>query len=244
MIPTGRLNLRAALTHVRVVAAGRAHGPEHLVELCRRRRSTRAAAGFCRPLAHDDDVVRAAGDHVVVRAVAASAGTNNARVINAAASTAWQQSGGPRQRHWYRAIVGIARSPWRRRWWRHAGEEELEALLEARVPVVLDAVVGPPVEVRGDQGPPAADGGVERADDAVLVRGEAAVPDARAEVVEPPQAAALAAPAQPGLPRQSHPATGGAAVPLDVAPQLRVLLRRPRPALHRRLVAARRSPHY
>jgi hypothetical protein len=98
MIPTGRLNLRAALTtHARVVAAGRAHGPpepEHLVELCRRRMSTRAAAGFCRPLAHDD-VVREAGDHVYVdcaAAAAASAGTNNARVINAAASTAWQQS--------------------------------------------------------------------------------------------------------------------------------------------------------
>ena len=117
-----------------------------------------------------------------------------------------------------------------------------EHLLEARVPVVLDAVVGPPGQVRGDEGPPAADGGVERADDVVLLRGEAAVTEARAEVVEPPQAAALAAPQQAGLPRQLDPAAAGAVL-LHVGPEPRVLIRRPRPALHRRLVAARRSPH-
>ena len=44
---------------------------------------------------------------------------------------------------------------------------------------------------------PAPDGDVEAADEAVLVLGEAAVPDVRPEVVEPPQPAALAAPVQP-----------------------------------------------
>jgi hypothetical protein len=38
---------------------------------------------------------------------------------------------------------------------------------------------------------------VERQDEVVLLVGEAAVPDRRAEVVEPPEAAALAAPFKP-----------------------------------------------
>ena len=70
-------------------------------------------------------------------------------------------------------------------------------LLELGVPVVLDVVVCAAGELGRDDGPPAADGSVEGADDAVLVVGVAAVPDVRAQVVEPPEAAALAAPVQP-----------------------------------------------
>jgi hypothetical protein len=44
---------------------------------------------------------------------------------------------------------------------------------------------------------PAPDADVEAADDPVFLLGEAAVPDVRPEVVEPPQPAAFAAPVQP-----------------------------------------------
>lgn len=55
--------------------------------------------------------------------------------------------------------------------------------------------------------------------------------------VQPPQAAHCTC-----FLRQGDPVAADA-VPLDVAPQLLVLLRRPRPPLHARLVAARRAPH-
>jgi hypothetical protein len=70
-------------------------------------------------------------------------------------------------------------------------------LLELGVPVVLDVVVRPAGQLGRDDGPPASDGVVEGADDEVLLLGVAAVLDVRAEVVQPPQPAALAAPVQP-----------------------------------------------
>ena len=70
-------------------------------------------------------------------------------------------------------------------------------LLELGVPVVLDVVVRPARQLGRDDGPPAPDGVVEGADDPVLLLRVAAVLDVRAQVVEPPQPAALAAPVQP-----------------------------------------------
>jgi hypothetical protein len=70
-------------------------------------------------------------------------------------------------------------------------------LLELGVPVILDVVVRPAGQLGGDDGPPAPDGVVEGADDPVLLLRVAAVLDVRPQVVEPPQAAALAAPVQP-----------------------------------------------
>ncbi|CAL4894756.1 unnamed protein product [Urochloa decumbens] len=158
------------------------------------------------------------------------------------------------------------------------GEGGHGLLLELGVPVVLDVVVGPAGELGRDDGPPAPDGGVEGPDDPVLLLRVPAVLDVGAQVVEPPQAAALAAPVQPWMAitrmlvasvfapnnchsssclvcrgddrnwrptcflRQGDPVAADA-VALDVAPQLLVLLRRPGPPLHARLVAARRAPH-
>jgi hypothetical protein len=75
------------------------------------------------------------------------------------------------------------------------GEGE-RLLLELGVPVVLDVVVRPAGQLGRDDGPPAADGAVEGADDPVLLLRVPAVLDVRAQVVEPAQTAALAAPVQ------------------------------------------------
>jgi len=62
----------------------------------------------------------------------------------------------------------------------------------ARPPEVLDLVVGAPGQAPGDTRPPAAPLRVELQDQALLVGGDAAAPEPRVEVVDPPQAAALA----------------------------------------------------
>jgi hypothetical protein len=80
------------------------------------------------------------------------------------------------------------------------------------------------------------------ADDAVLlVGGEVAPLDVRAEVVDPAQAAALAAAEQTGVLGQRAPV--GVAVLLDVGHQPLVLLGAPRAPAQALLLAARRPPH-
>jgi hypothetical protein len=73
---------------------------------------------------------------------------------------------------------------------------------------------------------------VEVDDDALLARREVAAPDARAEVVGPAEAAALAAAHQPRA--RGHVAPLGGAVLVDVGDEDEVLLRHPWPLLHRR----------
>jgi hypothetical protein len=75
---------------------------------------------------------------------------------------------------------------------------------------------------------------VEVDDDALLARREVAAPDARAEVVGPAEAAALAAAHQPRA--RGHVAPLGGAVLVDVGDEDEVLLRHPWPLLHRRRI--------
>jgi hypothetical protein len=77
------------------------------------------------------------------------------------------------------------------------GDDGQSLLLELGVPVVLDVVVRPAGQFGGDDGPPAADGAVEGEDDPVLQFRVPAVLDIRAQVVEPPKPAALAAAVEP-----------------------------------------------
>jgi hypothetical protein len=115
-----------------------------------------------------------------------------------------------------------------------------------------------------------AEDAVELDDGLVLLEGEAAALDVRAEVVGPPQPAALPAPRQPchkinyfevkqpaayderdRSGKEKRTVTGilgeGAPVALpvlvDVGDEPLVLLRRPRPFLQPGLVTARRAPH-
>lgn len=78
-------------------------------------------------------------------------------------------------------------------------------------------------------------------DELILLLGEIAALEIGPEVVDPPEAAALATSEQPGGFRQGPPA------PLAVRPDVRdqpiVLLLRPRAFVRVRLLAARRSPH-
>jgi hypothetical protein len=92
-----------------------------------------------------------------------------------------------------------------------------------------------------EKGVPVAELGVEVDDELLLGVGEEAALEVGAEVVCPPEAAALAAAEQPGELRHGAPAA--MAVGQDEAHQLLVLLRRPRPPLHPQLVAARLPPH-
>jgi hypothetical protein len=111
-----------------------------------------------------------------------------------------------------------------------------------------------------------ADDAVELEDGVVLLGGEGPALDVRAQVVGPPQPAALAAPVQPcpttrrlspncSLNPTSHgrrkltgelgeqaPVAGP--IGLDEVDEQLVLLRRPRPLLHALAVAARRPPHH
>jgi hypothetical protein len=82
---------------------------------------------------------------------------------------------------------------------------------------------------------------VEADDEGLLVGGEVAALDVGAEVVDPAEAAALAAAEQPGLPRQRAPV--GVAVLPDVGHQPLVLLGAPRAPPQPLLLAARRPPH-
>ena len=68
----------------------------------------------------------------------------------------------------------------------------LGLLPHVRPPVVLDLVVGAAGELPGDPGPAGAPLGVEAEDEALLVGGDAAALEARVEVVDPAEAAALA----------------------------------------------------
>ena len=82
-------------------------------------------------------------------------------------------------------------------------------------------------------------------DESLLVDGEVAALDVGAEVVGPPEAAALAAAVQAGGLGQAAPAADVPAPPLDVLHQRPVLLLSPRPLLHSDVVAAaRRPPHH
>jgi len=75
----------------------------------------------------------------------------------------------------------------------------------ARPPVVLDLVVGAAGEAPGDARPPAAVLRVELEDEALLVGGDAAAAEARVEVVDPPETAALAgAPQTCSTPTRMH----------------------------------------
>jgi hypothetical protein len=91
-----------------------------------------------------------------------------------------------------------------------------------------------------DEGP-AAELLVEADDEVLLVGGEVAPLDVRAEVVDPAQAAALAAPEQAGLLGQRAPV--GVAVLPDVGHKPLVLLGAPRAPAQALLLAARRPPH-
>ena len=75
--------------------------------------------------------------------------------------------------------------------------ELLGVLLHPRAPVVLDLVVGAAGQVLRDLGPAVAPARVQLQDEQLLLRRDAAAPEVRAQVVEPPQAAALARPAKP-----------------------------------------------
>jgi hypothetical protein len=88
---------------------------------------------------------------------------------------------------------------------------------------------------------PVAELGVEVDDDLLLGVREEAPLEVGAEVVCPAQAAALAAPRQPG--QLGHGAPAAMAVCEDEVDELAVLLRRPRSPLHPELVAARLPPH-
>jgi hypothetical protein len=70
-------------------------------------------------------------------------------------------------------------------------------LLHARAPVVLDLVVRAPREVLRDLGPAVAPPRVQLQDEQLLLRRDVAAPEVRAEVVQPPEAAALAGALQP-----------------------------------------------
>jgi len=97
-----------------------------------------------------------------------------------------------------------------------------DLLLELGVPVVLDVVARTARQLGGDGGPPAPDGVVEGQDDPVLLLRVAAVLDVRAQVVEPPQPAAVAQPIQPYPPSMATghaPALHGSAVQLPAVPQ-------------------------
>ena len=82
----------------------------------------------------------------------------------------------------------------------------LERLLPgARPPEVLDLVVGAAGEAPGDARPPAAVLRVELENEALLVGGDAAAAEARVEVVDPPETAALAgAPQTCSTPTRMH----------------------------------------
>jgi hypothetical protein len=75
-----------------------------------------------------------------------------------------------------------------------AGEE---LALDVGVPVVLDLVVRPPRQPPGDQRPLVAEELVELDDELVFLVGEVAALEVGAEVVDPPEAAALPATQQP-----------------------------------------------
>jgi hypothetical protein len=122
------------------------------------------------------------------------------------------------------------------------GTSTTKLLLEVRVPVVLDVVVSALRQVRRDGGPAVPQQRLEVDDEAVLLLGEPAAADARAEVVGPPQPAALAAPRKPRRDGDGAPVAG--TVLLHVRHQHQVLLRRPGTLLHAvDLVAARRTAH-
>ena len=88
---------------------------------------------------------------------------------------------------------------------------------------------------------PVAELAVEADDEGLLVGGEVAALDVRAEVVDPAEAAALPAAEQARLPWQRAPV--GVAVLLDVGHQALVLLGAPRAPPQALLLAARRPPH-
>jgi hypothetical protein len=83
--------------------------------------------------------------------------------------------------------------------------------------------------------------GVKLDDELVVVFGEVAALDVRAEVVHPPEPAALAAAQEARGLGQRAPAP--LAVRLDVGDQALVLLLCPRALVRVRLLAARRPPH-
>jgi hypothetical protein len=91
--------------------------------------------------------------------------------------------------------------------------------------------------MRGDGRPLLADEAVEDEDRALLLGGEGALAEAGAEVVGPPEAAALAAALQLRLPAHGVPVA--LAVPLHVVPQQLVLRLRPRPLLQPAAAAPR-----
>jgi hypothetical protein len=82
---------------------------------------------------------------------------------------------------------------------------------------------------------------VELDDGVLLLPGEVAALDVRAQVVDPPEPAALAAAQQAGLLGQRPPVA--VAVALNVRHQDPVLLRRPGTPLEPHLLAARSTPH-
>ena len=83
---------------------------------------------------------------------------------------------------------------------------------------------------------------MERDDVVLLLLREAAALEVGAEVVDPPEAAALAAAVQPGEPGDGAPAAD--AVPDDVVVELLVFLGRPQPLAVLRLgLLARLAPH-
>jgi hypothetical protein len=82
---------------------------------------------------------------------------------------------------------------------------------------------------------------VEIDDGVVLLVGEVATLEVWPEVVDPPKAAALAAPLQPGRLGQRPPASF--AVGLDVGNQTQVFLLGPCTLVRVCLLAARRPPH-
>jgi hypothetical protein len=65
-------------------------------------------------------------------------------------------------------------------------------LLHSRAPVVLDLVVRAAGEVLGDLGPAVSPPGVQLQDEQLLLRRDASAPEVGAEVVQPPETAALA----------------------------------------------------
>jgi pyruvate/2-oxoglutarate dehydrogenase complex dihydrolipoamide acyltransferase (E2) component len=88
---------------------------------------------------------------------------------------------------------------------------------------------------------PVAELAVEADDESLLVGGEVAALDVGAEVVDPAEAAALAAAEQAGKAWQRAPV--GVAVLPDVGHQALVLLGAPRAPPQPLLLAARRPPH-
>lgn len=108
---------------------------------------------------------------------------------------------------------------------------------DVRVPVILDLVVRSPRQSPRYQGPLVAEEAVELDDELVLVVGEVAALEVGAEVVDPAEAAALAAAEESGGFGERAPAA--LAVGSDVSDEPVVFLFRPRPFVRVSFLTAR-----